>query len=293
MTKSIMSLEWANDSSRLDFASYTALMDAVGFGEAEDYLPESANPDYLRKHFGPGTHAIFAYDRKELVGLARAFSDDHICSWLSEICVHPQWQRLGIGRELMKRLNMRLSHTALYADSFPSKVEFFVECGIKPKDKLVACATGEGKLPQPEQIVPPAGIRIDSDVANVDWLNVLKVYEETDFGGMSSQTLATSFIGEGVHGFFAYQDDLLVGLARAMSDDITTTWIAELCVHPKWQRKGIGTALLKTVLYHFRHTTIYAETFKPYAGLFASCGIPPRPMLIACSRAPIRGKVAL
>ena len=286
MPQSIVSLEWTNDFSRLDFTSFIALMDAVGFGEAEDYLPESANPDYLARHFGPGTHAIFAYDNDQLVGFARAFSDDLFCSWLSEICVHPDWQRQGVGRELMARIDSHLAHTALYAESFPSQVGFFEKCGVKPKDKLVACATGEGKQPQPEPPALPDGIRINSDITGVDWQHVLEVYEATDFGGMSSIALSQSF-GEGIHGIFAFAQDQLVGLARVMSDGSTTTWIAELCVHPDWQRKGIGTALLKTVLYHFRNTTVYAETFKPYAEMFASCGIRPRPMLVACSRKPI------
>ena len=41
--------------------------------------------------------------------------------------------------------------------------------------------------------------------------------------------------------------DELIGYVSAFSDNVFTTMIGELLVHPDYQRRGIGTALLKKV----------------------------------------------
>lgn len=46
----------------------------------------------------------------------------------------------------------------------------------------------------------------------------------------------------------AYENGELLGIIRAVGDGFTIVFIQDLLVHPKKQRKGIGTALLKAVL---------------------------------------------
>ena len=46
----------------------------------------------------------------------------------------------------------------------------------------------------------------------------------------------------------AYVDDKLVGIIRAVGDGYSVIFIQDLLVHPEFQRKGIGTLLLKKVL---------------------------------------------
>ena len=46
----------------------------------------------------------------------------------------------------------------------------------------------------------------------------------------------------------AYVDDKLVGIIRAVGDGFSVLFIQDLLVHPEFQRKGVGTLLLKKVL---------------------------------------------
>ena len=46
----------------------------------------------------------------------------------------------------------------------------------------------------------------------------------------------------------AYVDDKLVGIIRAVGDGYSVIFIQDLLVHPEFQRKGVGTLLLKKVL---------------------------------------------
>lgn len=46
----------------------------------------------------------------------------------------------------------------------------------------------------------------------------------------------------------AYVDDKLVGIIRVVGDGYSVIFIQDLLVHPEFQRKGVGTLLLKKVL---------------------------------------------
>lgn len=49
----------------------------------------------------------------------------------------------------------------------------------------------------------------------------------------------------------AYEDDELLGIIRTVGDGFTIVFIQDILVFPEKQRQGIGTALLKAVLYRF------------------------------------------
>lgn len=46
----------------------------------------------------------------------------------------------------------------------------------------------------------------------------------------------------------AYEDKALVGIVRTVGDGASIVFIQDLLVRPEFQRKGIGTALMKAVL---------------------------------------------
>jgi GNAT superfamily N-acetyltransferase len=47
-------------------------------------------------------------------------------------------------------------------------------------------------------------------------------------------------------------DAQLVGLSRALTDDAVVVYIQDVLVHPGWQRRGVGRALLTAVLDRYR-----------------------------------------
>ena len=50
----------------------------------------------------------------------------------------------------------------------------------------------------------------------------------------------------------AYAEERLVGLIRAVGDGLTVVYVQDLLVHPAYQRKGIGTALLGRILEEYK-----------------------------------------
>jgi ribosomal protein S18 acetylase RimI-like enzyme len=51
----------------------------------------------------------------------------------------------------------------------------------------------------------------------------------------------------------AYESHKLVGLTRVITDDVHILYIQDVLVDPTYMKKGIGSALLKTVLKTFEH----------------------------------------
>ena len=51
--------------------------------------------------------------------------------------------------------------------------------------------------------------------------------------------------------FAAYDNELLVGIIRAVGDGVSILYIQDLLVHPEYQRKGIGKRLITEMLNTF------------------------------------------
>ena len=51
----------------------------------------------------------------------------------------------------------------------------------------------------------------------------------------------------------AYDSDKLVGIIRVVGDGLTIVFVQDIIVIPEYQRRGIGTKLLKEVMELYRH----------------------------------------
>ncbi|PUE07119.1 hypothetical protein B9Z51_14690 [Limnohabitans sp. T6-5] len=126
------------DTEKIGFDDLANLYESVGYGSASSYKEDEG---YRAAFFGPSSFCFFALnDDGQLVGIARVFSDNKICSWIAEVCVHPSWQGKGVGSKLVEMIIERFGHTAIYVDAFVGEESFYAKHGIKPKQKLVACS---------------------------------------------------------------------------------------------------------------------------------------------------------
>jgi len=75
---------------------------------------------------------ITAWHGERLAGLGNAISDGHLVVYYPHLLVHPDYQRRGIGSEIMRRMRERYKdfhQQILVAD--PKSIAFFEECGFK------------------------------------------------------------------------------------------------------------------------------------------------------------------
>lgn len=125
-----------NEFSNQDLAN---LYDAVNFGKAEQYLEE---PHFIKKCFPEGVYGFFAVEQEknELIGMIRLLSDDYLVTWVAEICVHPSWQKKGVGTALIQTASERFKHTSFYSQAFHDNISFFEKENIKLRENFVTCS---------------------------------------------------------------------------------------------------------------------------------------------------------
>lgn len=75
------------------------------------------------------TTNIGAWDGTRLVGVVRVLSDGYTFSAIADILVDPEYQRIGIGRALMKRALATTPDARLLIDSQPECIRFFERIG--------------------------------------------------------------------------------------------------------------------------------------------------------------------
>lgn len=77
------------------------------------------------------TYVVSAWDGARLVGMARVVSDRVYIATLQQVGVHPDYQRQGLGSELVRRCMDRFGHTQFilnYDDR--SQISFYARFGF-------------------------------------------------------------------------------------------------------------------------------------------------------------------
>jgi GNAT superfamily N-acetyltransferase len=92
----------------------------------------SANkPDQLMAALAGSHTVITAWDGDRLVGLGNTISDGALVVYFPHLVVHPDYQRRGIGREIVRRLMDRYAgfhQHAILADG--DAIAFYEKCGF-------------------------------------------------------------------------------------------------------------------------------------------------------------------
>jgi GNAT superfamily N-acetyltransferase len=82
------------------------------------------------------------------------------------------------------------------------------------------------------------------------------------------------------------REGALIGLARLFGDGVIHTSLAEIVVHPNWQRRGVGRAMLSKACEVCGDTAIFLETFRGQEHFFKGCGFVVKPQMVVLSRRP-------
>src|SRR5262245_52454234 len=100
------SVELLSDGLCNDIA---AVYCSVGWGSGYE-------ASFIRRLYVESGFFVVALNGGECVGVLRALTDGCLTTWIAEIVVKPDFQRKGVGREMMNQLKEGLKHTAIYSD---------------------------------------------------------------------------------------------------------------------------------------------------------------------------------
>lgn len=101
--------------------------------EAVGWSVYTKDPAQLKRAAAGSSLLISAWEKKELLGLARVISDGETIAYLQDILVHPDHQRRGIGRELFIRAITPFAHVrqkVLITDDEPGQRAFYESLGF-------------------------------------------------------------------------------------------------------------------------------------------------------------------
>ncbi len=104
-------------------------------------------PDDLKLVFSNSKFKCFVYDGGLLIGAGRGLADGKDCSYLCDIAVHPDYQGLGLGKEIVQNL-VRLSegHRKIILYANPGKEGFYAKIGFKKMNTAMAIFQNEDEM---------------------------------------------------------------------------------------------------------------------------------------------------
>jgi GNAT superfamily N-acetyltransferase/uncharacterized glyoxalase superfamily protein PhnB len=96
----------------------------------------------------------------------------------------------------------------------------------------------------------PAGVRIEQRIPS--WPEMRALVLAVGWADESSADKAPRVLSSAVCGVVAITDDRTVGCAFLSTDGCGFCYIRDVIVHPDWQRKHIGTALMRALMERMR-----------------------------------------
>ena len=86
---------------------------------------------------------ITAWDGEKLVGISRSLTDFAYATYLSDLAVHGDYQRSGIGRELIRRTQEEGGDAKVILLSAPTAVDYYPRIGMTQHPSAWMLAPGE------------------------------------------------------------------------------------------------------------------------------------------------------
>ena len=118
-------------------AEIMALYSSVGWSNYTN------NPVMLRKAYKNSLYVLAAYADDKLVGLLRAVGDGSSIVFLQDLIVLPDYQRHGIGSQLMLKVMEKYADVyqlQLLTESSEKNIAFYEYVGLKRVEKYGCCA---------------------------------------------------------------------------------------------------------------------------------------------------------
>lgn len=90
-------------------------------------------------------------------------------------------------------------------------------------------------------------LKIQYDCANIDWNRVSEILKKVDMAHFEGEMHKKAF--ENSHTVaFAFDDDILIGFGRAISDGTYQAALYDIAVLPEYQGKRVGATIVNNIL---------------------------------------------
>ncbi|MDK2123919.1 GNAT family N-acetyltransferase [Parachitinimonas caeni] len=104
--------------------------------------------DKIRRAFLNSQQVSLAYDGDRLIGASRAISDGEYHAFIYDVAVHPDYQKQGVGQQMLQRLLAALPVWRIMLRADEDVQAFYGRAGFMPCGDIMA-------LHQPEHLYDP------------------------------------------------------------------------------------------------------------------------------------------
>lgn len=132
-----MSIEFTEDPGTFDWEKLSAVFKRTPLGNRD--------PGKLREVFENSPIRCFVWDAGELIGAGRAITDGVSYSVIFDVLLSPEYQRRGIGRQIMGFLADRSKAPCILLFAVPGREGFYTKLGYRKMKTALA------KFPNPER----------------------------------------------------------------------------------------------------------------------------------------------
>jgi ribosomal protein S18 acetylase RimI-like enzyme len=89
--------------------------------------------------FSNSMFKCFVFDNDTLIGAGRALADGIDCSYICDVAIHPKYQGLGLGRNIMNKLiELSSEHKKILLYANPGKEGFYNKLGFSKMNTAMA-----------------------------------------------------------------------------------------------------------------------------------------------------------
>jgi ribosomal protein S18 acetylase RimI-like enzyme len=126
-----MTIDWRFGDAAVDWDELSNLYLIAPLGKKD--------PKDLRVAFSNSMFKCYAYSNDRLIGVGRALADGVDCSYICDVAVHPDFQGIGLGKELVSKLyDMSRGHRKVILYAVPGKEQFYKTIGFKRMSTAMA-----------------------------------------------------------------------------------------------------------------------------------------------------------
>lgn len=117
-------LLWKSDLDGVHWDALSHLYRIAPLGEKK--------PDDLRVSFGNSRYTCLVFDGTTLAGAGRVLADGVDCAYICDVAVHPDYQGLGLGKQIIERLrDLSTGHRKIILYARPGKEGFYAKLGFR------------------------------------------------------------------------------------------------------------------------------------------------------------------
>ena len=266
--------------------------DGVDFGEVVRILKNAFgdrgfNLLDVKKSFINSSHVIFAYKENNLIGFARAISDKNT-SIIYNVAIDPNYQSLGVGKDIVNKLVEKLENRLILAFTHPRTISFYEHLGfnrLKNAFKYVKHSDSERiDFQEKAGFFLPNGYKYENEFEkkekefirnpkisysnNLDKIDYNELLSLLNSAGYNKKTADVIFdFGKSTKVEFAYDNNKLIASARLITDTVGEALLLDLAVNDNYDNSVIEE-LLNRLLDDTLDFDVFIYTSKKYIDFF-------------------------